>query len=72
MFICYVEGKVIYHIHWERTNTYKDGRSNKIYENISGEKTDKLPDYAKDDKLPWCYRGEMERVIYNSAPKANR
>lgn len=68
-------GKVIYYIHWERTNTYKDGKSNRAYENISGDKTDKLPDYAKGDKLPWGFKYSqygIKRVIDNPVPKANR
>jgi hypothetical protein len=42
------DGKVYYHVHWERVNRKGD----KTYENISGEPTDRLPWYALGGSLP--------------------
>jgi uncharacterized protein RhaS with RHS repeats len=51
------DGRVYYHVHWEAINRPDASREwSRTYENVSGEKTDKLPPWARGDELPGGYR----------------
>jgi hypothetical protein len=51
-------GKVYYHIHWERVDVEEESKLVRKYEKVSGEPTDKLPEWASSPTLLSGYRNK--------------
>lgn len=73
-----IEGKVYYHLQWKQVAILKDGKWVAKYTDIKGEPVNRLPDWARQDKLPGGFfpdeNDDPGRPIEypNPIPKENR